>query len=166
MNLMTGFKGYLLGVVACSVAVTTWGAPPNMKMTTDIPASITVPASVETSTGTLEYFDGVPTPATVDSVFDYVDRARAVGVFINMMPAVSMYQLRQGRGRPGSGSDQGETEGLPAGEKGQAVGHGIYQHERPCRYDTVPPTDYGFYEQLNSLVQEEPIEWLDPELRG
>ena len=29
-------------------------------------------------------------------VYDYVDRARAVQVFINMVPAVSMYHLRQG----------------------------------------------------------------------
>ena len=35
--------------------------PPKMKMTTDIPASITAPDKVETSIGTLEYFDGVPT---------------------------------------------------------------------------------------------------------
>ncbi len=34
---------------------------PKMKMTTDIPASVTAPDKVETSIGTLEYFDGVPT---------------------------------------------------------------------------------------------------------
>ena len=117
MNHMTKFKGCLLGVVACSVAATTWGAPPNMKMTTDIPASIIVPATVETSIGTLEYFDGVPTPATVDSVFDYVDRSRAVEVFINMMPAVSMHQLRQGQRDLGADGQQpdpdlGRADGL------------------------------------------------------
>ena len=35
--------------------------PPKMKMTTDIPASITTPDKVKTSIGTLEFFDGVPT---------------------------------------------------------------------------------------------------------
>ena len=51
---------------------------------------------MNTSIGTLEFFDGVPTKNTVDTVYDYVDRARAVEVFINMIPAVSMYHLRQG----------------------------------------------------------------------
>ncbi len=67
-----------------------------MKMTTDIPASITTPDKVKTSIGTLKYFDGVPDKKTVDTVYDYVDRARAVDVFTNMIPAVSMYHLRQG----------------------------------------------------------------------
>jgi hypothetical protein len=42
-----------------------------MKMTTDIPASITAPDKVETSIGTLEYFDGVPTRKPVETVYDY-----------------------------------------------------------------------------------------------
>jgi hypothetical protein len=33
-------------------------------------------------------------------------------------------------------------------------------------FNTIPPTDYGFYETLNKLVQEEPLESLDPELMG
>jgi len=284
MNHMTKFKGCLLGLMACSVAVTTWGAPPNMKMTTDIAASIIVPASVETSIGTLEYFDGVPTPATVNSVFDYVDRSRAVEVFINMMPAVSMHQLRQGQRDLGAtasnqiliweelmdskslvltgnntslytwgfldlekdgptvielpanvlgilddgymryladmgaaGPDRGKGGKylvLPPGYAGD-VPDGYFVVKSPTYtvwnmmrgytkggvaqataaikeklkvyplakkdappamefinmsgrpgYNTVPPTDFGFYEALNTLVQEEPIEWLDPELRG
>ena len=40
--------------------------PPKMKMTIDIPASITAPDQVETSLGTLNYFDGVPTEETVE----------------------------------------------------------------------------------------------------
>ena len=70
--------------------------PSSYKMTTDIPVSITTPDQVETSIGKLEFFDGVPNKDTVAAVYDYVDRARAVDVFINMVPAVSMYHLRQG----------------------------------------------------------------------
>lgn len=33
-------------------------------------------------------------------------------------------------------------------------------------FNTVPPSDFGFYEMLNKLVQEEPAESLDPELMG
>jgi hypothetical protein len=33
-------------------------------------------------------------------------------------------------------------------------------------FNTIPPTDYSFYEMLNKLVQEEPADALDPELTG
>jgi hypothetical protein len=33
-------------------------------------------------------------------------------------------------------------------------------------YNTIPPNDFSFYESLNALIQEEPIEFLDPETRG
>lgn len=70
---------------------------PVMKMTIPIPESVTTPDKVESSIGTLEYFDGVPTVATKDALYDYVDRARAVNVFINLTPAVSMYNIRKGQ---------------------------------------------------------------------
>jgi hypothetical protein len=58
-------------------------APPKMKMTTEIPASITTPDLVKTSHGDLEFFDGVPGQATVATVYDYIERARADEVFLN-----------------------------------------------------------------------------------
>ena len=73
-----------------------------MKMTTDIPASITAPEKVETSIGTLNYFDGVPTEQTVETVYDYLDRSRAVNVFINSIPMLSMYTLRKGQASVGA----------------------------------------------------------------
>ena len=33
-------------------------------------------------------------------------------------------------------------------------------------FNTIPPSDYKFYEMLNKLVQEEPLNTLDPELMG
>ena len=74
---------------------------PKMKMTTDIPASITAPDKVETSIGTLEYFDGVPTETTVDTVYDYLDRSRAVNVYLNSIPALSINALREGQASAG-----------------------------------------------------------------
>ena len=65
--------------------------PPEMKMTTPIPAAITAPAEVETSIGTLNYFDGVPTDKTVEAAYDYLDRSRAVNVLMNSIPMLSMY---------------------------------------------------------------------------
>ena len=86
----------LAGALVTSLAACNASTPPKMKMTTDIPASITTQDKVKTSIGSLEFFDGVPTNNTVDKVYDYVDRARAVDVFINLIPAVSMYHMRQG----------------------------------------------------------------------
>jgi len=79
-----------------------WAQPPKMKMTTDIPASILAPDKVETSIGTLEYFDGVPTEKTVETVYDYLDRSRAVNVFINSIPMMSAYSLREGQASIGA----------------------------------------------------------------
>ena len=91
-------------VLATSLSSTSWAQSPKMKMTTPIPPEITTPDRVETPIGTLEFFDGVPIGDTTDKVYDYVDRARAVDVFINMIPAVSMYSIRQGQ------RDIGQTE--------------------------------------------------------
>jgi hypothetical protein len=73
-----------------------------MKMTTKIPASITAPDKVQTSIGTLNFFDGVPTEKTVDTVYDYLDRSRAVEVFLNTIPAISIYSLRKGQASVGA----------------------------------------------------------------
>ncbi len=69
---------------------------PKMKMTTDIPASITTPDKVETSIGTLEYFDGFPTPETAQKCFDYIDMSRGVNVFLTTIPAASLVSMRDG----------------------------------------------------------------------
>ncbi len=92
-----------LAVAGLMVAsMTTLAAqPPRLKMTTDIPASITAPAKVDTSIGTLNFFDGVPTGDTVTTVYDYLDRSRAVNVFLNSIPALSMYTLREGQAKVG-----------------------------------------------------------------
>jgi hypothetical protein len=89
-------------LMAVSLATAAWAQPPKMKMTTDIPDSITAPDKVETSIGTLEFFDGVPNPATVEVVYDYLDRSRAVEAFLNCIPAMSIYALREGQASVGA----------------------------------------------------------------
>ena len=69
---------------------------PVYEMTVPIPENITTPDKVETSIGTLDFFDGIPTLETKDVLYDYVDRARAVEAYINMIPAVSLYNIRKG----------------------------------------------------------------------
>ncbi|MGD8980177.1 MAG: DUF1254 domain-containing protein, partial [Desulfobacterales bacterium] len=99
------FKTVLSILVVCSLAVPVSASAtktkmitqtPRMKMTTPIPEKVTTPNKVETSIGTLEFFDGVPIGKTKEMLYDFVDRGRAVEVFINMTPAASMYSLRQG----------------------------------------------------------------------
>ena len=67
------------------------------KMTTETPKSIMAPDKVKTSIGTLKYFDGVPDEATVDKVYDYLDRSRATEAFLNCIPVMSMYGIREGQ---------------------------------------------------------------------
>jgi hypothetical protein len=71
-------------------------------MTTDIPPSITAPDTLKTSIGTMKFFDGVPDPASVTEVYDYLDRSRAVNVFINSIPMLSAYMLREGQADMGA----------------------------------------------------------------
>jgi hypothetical protein len=66
------------------------------KMTTDIPASITTPDVVETSLGTLRFFDGFPDDATVQKVYDNLDFQRGVQAFLTAIPAASAYAFRSG----------------------------------------------------------------------
>jgi hypothetical protein len=61
-----------------------------MKMTTEIPLDITTPDSVETSLGTLKFVDGLPDEATVEKVYENLDRMRGVDVFLNTMAAASV----------------------------------------------------------------------------
>ncbi len=49
---------------------------PRPKMATEIPANITTPDSVDTSIGTLKFFDGLPDKDTVTKVYDNLDLMR------------------------------------------------------------------------------------------
>jgi hypothetical protein len=66
------------------------------KMTTDIPVSITTPDVVETSLGTLKFFDGFPDDATVQKVYDNLDLQRGVQAFLTGLPAALFYSVRTG----------------------------------------------------------------------
>src|SRR5512137_3150260 len=66
------------------------------KMTTEIPAGILTPDTVETRLGTLRFFDGFPDEATVQTVYDNLDFQRALQVFLTALPAASLYAMRTG----------------------------------------------------------------------
>src|SRR5262245_4211155 len=90
-----------LTVVITLLAVSV-GIPANardvakMKMTTDIPPSITTPDSVETRIGTLKFFDGFPDKTTVEKVYDNLDFQHGVEAYLTALPAVSIEGIRRG----------------------------------------------------------------------
>ncbi len=61
-----------------------------------IPEKIMTPDEVETSIGTLRFFDGMPNEDTVDSLYDNLLRMRGVEAFLNGIPATSIEGLREG----------------------------------------------------------------------
>ena len=65
-------------------------------MTTDIPDFLSTPDKTETRLGTLEFFDGYPSHDTVQKCYDNLLFMRGVEVFLNWMPAASMFALREG----------------------------------------------------------------------
>ena len=68
-----------------------------MSVTTNIPASITTPDTVETTRlGTLEFDDGAPTPETAERLYDHLDFMHAVEAFMNSLAGGSMYSIRRG----------------------------------------------------------------------
>lgn len=90
-------KSVILGVFAlAATAAPAEAEPPKFKMTTEVPRSITTPDKIETSIGNLEFFDGVPSQQTVQTVYDNLDRTRGVQTFLAGYPAVSAYALYDG----------------------------------------------------------------------
>jgi len=79
----------------------------------DVPESILTPDRVETRAGTLEFFDGLPSPETVEIVYDTLDRARGMQAFLDGIPAASLYAMCRGLQEVEvSGSAVGLYEGL------------------------------------------------------
>lgn len=63
---------------------------------TEIPRSILTPDQVRTRLGTLEFFDGLPKPATVEKVYVHLDFQRGVRTFLDAIPIASLYAMREG----------------------------------------------------------------------
>ena len=63
---------------------------------TAIPAEIMTANEVETSIGTLKFFDGAPLPETVQKVYNYLDTMRAADTFMKGMPGASLKALIDG----------------------------------------------------------------------
>ena len=275
--------GPLAAAVAICASVPYAGSLAYGQVTQRELASISTPDSVDTTIGTLEFFDGVPTDQTVQTVYDNLDRMRGVQVFLDCLPAASMYRLRVGNEQVGAdrsskvvifeslmdsaplyltantstlyafafldlqadgptvielpsgmlgalndawfryvgdfgaaGPDKGKGGAflvLPPGHEGDVPDGYFVMRPRTYRnwvflrgstkggldaavkniesslriyplaqatdpqetefidvsgrsYNTVSPNDFTFYDDLNAVVQEEPIDAIDPETRG
>ena len=95
-------KQLILLVLIGLMVATGCAKSPTMKMTTEIPEAYTAPDKVETSIGTLRYFDGVPSEKSTEAIYNYLDTSRAVNVFLNSIPALSINALRQGQAAMGA----------------------------------------------------------------
>jgi len=63
---------------------------------TEIPEEIMTPNKVDTRIGKLEFYDGIPTDATLEKVYENLDFIRGVDVFLNFIPATSIEGMRLG----------------------------------------------------------------------
>ncbi|MFC2148854.1 hypothetical protein ACFLR9_09830 [Bacteroidota bacterium] len=88
-------SGIVFTVAACQqdAAVKEKKSVQTYKMTTEIPEGVLTPDKVETSIGTLEYFDGVPSKETSENVYDYLDKMRGVDAFMKGIPGASVRGL-------------------------------------------------------------------------
>jgi hypothetical protein len=91
------------GLTTVGLVSTTWaGEAPKMKMTTDIPAAITIANKVETRLGTLRFRDGFPDEETVEKVYENLDFNRGVLAYMATIPGASVHALKRGLTKAGA----------------------------------------------------------------
>jgi hypothetical protein len=83
----------LLGAILAAVIVATASAQ-SYKMTTSIAPGVAMPDKVETSIGTLNLSYGYPDSATVQKIYDNLDRSRALQAYLMAIPVVNQAGMR------------------------------------------------------------------------
>ena len=68
--------------------------------------AVTTPDSTQTSIGTLEFRDGMPSRETLDKVYDHLDFAHAFDAFMNTYQGVNTHGLRRGFLEAGIGDNE------------------------------------------------------------
>ncbi|WP_417768059.1 DUF1254 domain-containing protein [Stappia sp.] len=81
-------------------------SPLQARSDTSIPASVVTPDVVETSRGTFEFKDGVPTDATSQALYDQLDFTYAYRAYTDAMRGVSIRALRRGMVDVGVGKNE------------------------------------------------------------
>ncbi len=60
------------------------------------PAACTTPDRIETRIGTLDFTDGMPSPGTLEKVYDHLDFVHAFDAFVNAFQGVNTHGLHRG----------------------------------------------------------------------
>ena len=82
---------------AALAATTTMALAETPEFAANVPEKVLTPDVVETDTlGTLEFFDGMPSPETVEKAFDNLDLIRATTAFLDGMKIASLRAMFQG----------------------------------------------------------------------
>jgi hypothetical protein len=91
------FLQSVFAALACALAATGAHAQGASRpsIATEIPPGIAMPDRVETRLGTLEFFDGFPSDATVQKLYDNHDFQRAVQAYLLAIPAVNQAAMRK-----------------------------------------------------------------------
>jgi len=93
-------KKNLTLLIGCLCFVVSYGyaqESPKAKYSAKVPDYVLTPDKVETELlGTLEFFDGLPSEATVNKTYDFLDKARGTETFLNGIPAASIYAVLEG----------------------------------------------------------------------
>ena len=85
-----------LPLVALGVLTVVVGGSAFARVTPQTLKTISIPNKVTTPVGQLDFFDGVPAKATVEKIYDNLDRMRGMGVFLDNIGAVSMHSVCTG----------------------------------------------------------------------
>ncbi len=82
--------------LATLIVVLLFAGPALAEVSKEVLDSISTPDKVKTSIGTLKFLDGAPYPETAETVYDYLDTARAADAFLKGMPGCSLLALIEG----------------------------------------------------------------------
>ena len=96
----------LLVATAALTAIFSSASAAQPKYKADVPAGLITPDKVQTEMlGELDFFDGMPSDATVKKTRDFIDLSRAVDSFLNGIPAASIYAMLEGLKQAGAEPD-------------------------------------------------------------
>ena len=84
-------------LAALLIMLVSAASAPEPKFAAKVPKSVMTPDKVQTQLlGDLEFFDGMPSKATVRKAYDFLDFSRGAEAFLNGIPAASVYALLEG----------------------------------------------------------------------
>ncbi len=98
---MKKFRPTKLLIAAVLVALPGWATALD-EVSQETLKSISIADEVKTDFGTLEFFDGVPTDATINKLYDNLDRSRGVQAYLDNVAGVSIQGVLDGLGRAGA----------------------------------------------------------------